>query len=276
MRRDFRKKRQTDKIIIYSVSGVLILTTIVLALLIYGDSLNKDSKNGGLSSDKIASIVENEVNLESASSNIGKSVEDSKNETKENNENHENEINTINSNRTEKTNTIDNTKNTNNVQSNTQTTSVVSNSKVESKTNNTHVRKQLEFQMPIEGEIVREFAKENLIYSDTLQEWVTHTGIDIKAEKTEVVQAAEDGTVKSIKNDPRYGLTIVIEHNDGYESVYANLLSSEFVSEGEKVIKGQSIGTVGNTAAFESVDEPHLHFEIIKDSIQVDPNLYLK
>ena len=46
--------------------------------------------------------------------------------------------------------------------------------------------------------------------------------------------------------------------------------------EGEKIEKGQSIGTVGNTAAFEIADEPHLHFEMIKDSTQVDPNIYIK
>ena len=101
-------------------------------------------------------------------------------------------------------------------------------------------------------------------------------GVDIKADKTTVVKAAEAGTIKSIKNDPRYGLTVVIDHGNGYESIYANLLTSEFVVENEKVKKGQSIGTVGNTAVFEVADEPHLHFEIQKDSIQVDPNLYMK
>ena len=136
--------------------------------------------------------------------------------------------------------------------------------------------KELNFEKPVEGEINREYAKENLIYSETLQEWTTHMGIDIKAEKTTVVKSAEAGTVKSIKNDPRYGLTIVIEHANGYQTVYANLLTSEFVVEGEKVEKGQSIGTVGNTAVFETADEPHLHFEILKDSIQVDPSIYIK
>ena len=42
------------------------------------------------------------------------------------------------------------------------------------------------------------------------------------------------------------------------------------------VEKGQSIGTVGNTAAFEIADTPHLHFEMMKDSNYVDPNIYLK
>ena len=136
--------------------------------------------------------------------------------------------------------------------------------------------KELSFQKPVEGEIVREFAQDNLVYSETLEEWVTHNGIDIKADKTTVVKAAEAGIVKSIKNDPRYGLTIVIEHDDVYQTVYSNLLTSEFVVEGETVEKGQSIGTVGNSAVFEIADEPHLHFEILKNSVQEDPSIYIK
>ena len=115
-----------------------------------------------------------------------------------------------------------------------------------------------------------------MLFSQTLQEWTIHTGIDIKADKTTVVKAAEAGTVKSIKNDPRYGLTIVVAHENGFETIYANLLTSEFVIEGEKVEKGQSLGTVGNTAAFEMADDTHLHFEILKDSVQVDPSIYIK
>ena len=101
-------------------------------------------------------------------------------------------------------------------------------------------------------------------------------GIDYQAEKTSIVKAVADGKIKTIKNDPRYGLTIVMEHKNGFTSMYANLLSSEFVVVGEEVIQGQTIATVGNTAAFEVADETHLHFELMKDGIHVDPNLYLK
>lgn len=72
------------------------------------------------------------------------------------------------------------------------------------------------------------------------------------------------------------GLTVVIEHNNGYSTVYSNLLTAEFVTVGESVKKGQTIGTVGNTATFEISDEPHLHFEILKDNVQIDPNMYIK
>jgi len=132
------------------------------------------------------------------------------------------------------------------------------------------------FEMPATGDIIRGFAEDNLVFSDTLQEWVTHPGIDIQADRTTVVKAAADGTVSAIKNDPRYGLTIIIDHVNGYQTVYANLLSSEFVKVGDKVTGGQSIGTVGNSAAFEIVDPPHLHFEILKDGTPVDPTLYIK
>ena len=136
--------------------------------------------------------------------------------------------------------------------------------------------KDPEFVIPVEGEILREYAKESLVYSPTLDEWITHNGIDIVAEKTTVVKASAEGTVKSIKNDPRYGLTVVIEHANGFSSVYSNLLTAEFIEEGENVEQGQTIGTVGNTATFEIADESHLHFEILKDDVSVDPELYIK
>ncbi len=272
MRRNARIKNKeskvlSDKIIIYSMIGVAILAVILIGLLIYSKSLSDEVREGTMSLEQMANITGNHTeNTESASTEIGKSVEESKNEINTTNEvqNTTNTNNTITNNVTQnKTNT---TSNTNNIVSSSNAT----------KTTNSETTKELEFEMPVDGEISREYAKDNLIYSETLKEWVTHMGIDIKAEKTTIVKAAEAGTIKSIKNDPRYGLTIVIEHDNGFQTVYSNLLTSEFVVEGEKVEKGQSIGTVGNTAVFEIADEPHLHFEILKDSIQVDPSIYLK
>ena len=132
------------------------------------------------------------------------------------------------------------------------------------------------FIKPVEGDIIKEFAQDNLVYSETLKEWITHNGIDIKADKTTIVKASSDGVIKSIKNDPRYGLTVIIQHNNGYETVYSNLLTAEFIKEQEEVKQGQTIGTVGNTAMFEIADENHLHFEILKDNQYLNPNEYIK
>ena len=140
----------------------------------------------------------------------------------------------------------------------------------------TESKKEIIFAKPTEGEIICEYAKDNLIYSETLKEWITHTAIDIKADKTSVIKSAADGVIKSIVNDPRYGLTIVIGHDEGYETVYSNLLTAEFVVVGEDVTQGQTIGTAGNTAAFESSMECHLHFELLKDGEYLDPTIYLK
>lgn len=280
MRRNFRKSSNSvdSKVITFSILGVLLLSTVVFGILMYGKSVNDGVRSGQLSVEQIASIKEKEQESESASTQMGKSIEEAEKENLKEDLSIKEEKSEENTNKTAETiesllnNTSNTEKQTEKKQDSTTTKNVTTSAKADPK----EVKKELSFQKPVEGEIMRQFAKENLVYSETLSEWVTHLGIDIKADKTTVVNSAEEGTIKSIKNDPRYGLTIVVSHQDGFETVYANLLSSEFVKEGDKVTKGQAIGTVGNTGVFESVDEPHLHFEILKDSIQVDPNLYIK
>ena len=137
-------------------------------------------------------------------------------------------------------------------------------------------KKELSFMAPCVGEIITDYADESLVYSKTLDEWTTHLGIDIKADKTSAVVCSEDGTVKSIKNDPRYGLTVTVSHEDGYETVYANLLSADFVKEGDKVNKNQTIGTVGESASFEVSDPPHLHFEMFLNGESINPTTLIK
>jgi murein DD-endopeptidase MepM/ murein hydrolase activator NlpD len=154
----------------------------------------------------------------------------------------------------------------------------VTNDTVDTSSENTTVvqEKPLEFCAPVAGEIITDYADESLIYSKTLDEWTTHLAIDIKANKTSAVCASESGIIKSIKNDPRYGLTIIISHKDGYESVYSNLLSADFFKEGDSVKKGDTIGTVGESASFEIAEVPHLHFEIYKDGESINPTTLLK
>ena len=305
MRRETRKKEEMDtKIIKLASIGVTILAVIVVALLIYGSKLNKEVKDGSLSSEQLASLVnktpDNLENTERTSTEMGKTVEEakkeenqtensSKNSTTNTNITNSTTTNSVKENTNKNSNTTnsltkkDNTSTTNNLTKQTtaqagknSTDSKNSSANETSKNDTKETYKELAFQKPVDGDIIKEFAKDNLLFSQTLQEWTVHTGIDIKAEKTTVVKSAEAGTVKSIKNDPRYGLTIVVSHDNGFETVYSNLLTSEFVVEGEKVDKGQSLGTVGNTAAFEVADDSHLHFEILKDSVQVDPSIYIK
>lgn len=275
-----KKNLLDDKITLYSIIGITGIILIIMGILIFTRGSDDSLKYGNSNTNKITGGVTNSVseNTESASTQIGKSV----NEAQENSTNTTNtsKANTTNTsaitNTTNTTSQTNNSKNTTNLKT-TNTTATKNNAETTAslQSQNKEENKQLSFIKPVDGDITTNFSKDELVYSLTLDEWTTHLGIDIKADKTTVVKAAEAGTVKSIKNDPRYGLTIVIDHGDGIESVYSNLLTSEFVVEGEKVDKGQTIGTVGNTVAFEIADEPHLHFEIWKNSEPVDPNTFI-
>lgn len=273
MRRNNRRpfnnneERESKKLIIISLSVLVIaILAFVITFMVYSNYLNRNVDISDFDTSPITDLGSinnnNELTSSEASSSIGKTV----NEMQES----ANEI----------TNSIDNTKIAINT-SNMVKESVNEESKTNVQTTSVEPKKEGKvldptFKKPVEGEITTEFAKETLIYSNTLQEWVTHNGIDIKADKTTVVKASADGTIKSIKNDPRFGITVVIEHVNGFSTVYANLLTAEFVKEKEQVKQGQTIGTVGNTATFEIADDAHLHFEILKDNENIDPNLYLK
>ena len=273
LKKDNLQKSLSDKIILYSIIGVAILSIIIVAVLIYSNKVKEEVKSGTMSLEEMTNIIED---TQSASTQMGKTVNEAQNtNSSTNTANTSNTMNAV-------TNTSTNTSKTNtsakssNTVANTTKQNTTTNAENIVKEENKEKAVELNFQKPVEGEVIKEYAQDNLVYSETLQEWVTHSGIDIKADKTTVVKSAEAGTIKSIKNDPRYGLTIVIDHGNNFQTVYSNLLTSEFVVEGEKVEKGQSIGTVGNTAVFEIADEPHLHFEILKDSLPVNPSEYIK
>ncbi|WP_010246328.1 M23 family metallopeptidase [Acetivibrio cellulolyticus] len=131
------------------------------------------------------------------------------------------------------------------------------------------------FSMPVFGDISLEYAQDKLVYSKTLDEWRSHAGLDLKAARGSAVKVAADGVVSEIKNDPRLGVTIIIDHSNGLKTVYANLASGDMVSPNQKVKQGEVIGAVGNSASFESAEPAHLHFEVLKNNKNVNPSDYL-
>jgi len=101
-----------------------------------------------------------------------------------------------------------------------------------------------------------------------------HPGIDINASIGTPVLASDNGVVKEISNSRArngYGMYVLIEHSNGYETFYAHL-NKTLVKEHEVILRGQVIGEVGNTGM---VIGPHVHFEIRKDGIAVDPADYI-
>ena len=263
-------KENEEKITIgMIISGIMIIAILITSLIVYLLNINSSKNNGEIASQeeiKTSDVQNDDDDFESVSIDIGKSVNEAKNEIQENTSN-------TNSNTGANTNTQKATSNT--TSGNTEaSTSKSTNKENTIKTENTTKKEEtteIKFSAPVKGEVLREFAKDSLVYSDTLEEWITHTGVDIKADKTTVVKAAAKGKVESIKNDPRYGLTVIVSHDGGYKTVYANLLTAEYVVEGEDLEEGQTIGTVGNSASFEVADDYHLHFELMKDGVYLNP-----
>lgn len=267
------EEAETKKLIYISIAVIIIaIITFVVTYVAYSKVLSKGSKTVGDINSKITELSSKQnEELYEASSQMGKSV----NEISSGNEESNTQKIAINTTNIEKetTNTVT-SKEVNKIEEKTNT--VITSNEVSNSNETTKKIEDPTFIKPLEGEIIVEYANENLVYSKTLKEWVTHNGIDIKGEKASVVKAASDGKIKFIKNDPRYGITVVIEHENGYESIYSNLLTAEFVKEGETIKQGQTIGTVGNTAVFEIAEESHLHFEILKDGKYLNPSEYIK
>lgn len=135
------------------------------------------------------------------------------------------------------------------------------------------------FMSPVTSdEIAKEFKIEELLYSATMNDYRTHSGIDISCEIGSAVCAFTDGVVESIHADPLMGQTIVLNHGDGLKSIYQNLALEipEGIIAGVEVHAGDLIGAVGETAIIECAEEPHLHFEVMQDNTFVDPKTYLK
>ncbi len=94
-----------------------------------------------------------------------------------------------------------------------------------------------------------------------------HQGIDIAAEVGTDVKAALDGMVISVRQSADFGLVVEVEHGGGLSTVYAHLDSAS-VKENQKVKKGNTLGTVGEGG---NATGPHLHFELRKDGLEIDP-----
>ena len=134
----------------------------------------------------------------------------------------------------------------------------------------------LVFVKPIKGEIIKIYSMDKLIYSKTLESWKTHDGIDIRADIGTNVKSIEKGIVEKIYDDSFLGTTVIIDHGQGYKSIYSNLEKNVTVEEKETIIKSKVIGKVGQTAIGEIKDDPHIHFMLMFNNQVIDPTSKIK
>ena len=122
---------------------------------------------------------------------------------------------------------------------------------------------------PVQGTIVYKFGRDTLASGGVIR-W---NGIGIGAPAGTPVRAVEGGLVGLVGNVGTYGLAVAVEHGNGYWSLYMQLQGAS-VKQGDKVVRGQTVGTVGGA---NSDYGPHLHFEIRgENQIALDPTAWLR
>lgn len=99
-----------------------------------------------------------------------------------------------------------------------------------------------------------------------------HHGVDIAGDFGDPVRAAAGGVVSFTGYVSLYGNTVIIDHPDGRQTLYAHLKHID-VSQGDRVARGAVIAAVGSTGRSTG---PHLHFEIKQGDTREDPLAYLR
>ncbi len=133
-----------------------------------------------------------------------------------------------------------------------------------------------ELALPTAGTLSKKHNNDIQVFYPTLEEYRVHLGIDIACAADAPVCAAADGEIAQIWNDPLMGWSMAISHSGDCVTVYKNLAKdmADGMEVGAKVLKGQLIGQVGNTAMTEIAEDPHLHMEMTVKGLQVDPLEY--
>ena len=126
---------------------------------------------------------------------------------------------------------------------------------------------------PLRGDVLTAFSMEELVYSPTLGDWRTHNGIDIAANTGCSVQAFADGVIDETGKDAM-GEYVIISHAAGFITKYMGLENIENLTVGKEIKSGEVIGTSGKCTG-ENVTDPHIHFEMSKDGVLVNPTDYL-
>lgn len=130
--------------------------------------------------------------------------------------------------------------------------------------------------MPVlNATISKSYSNSALQYNATLNQFEAHMGVDFVAEVGSNVYSVLDGQVLEVGSNYLKGNYVVIKHNNGLKSTYSSLGEDVAVSKGDKIKKGDIIGTVGCSAYSELEEGGHLHFELLDNDKKIDPAGYL-
>ncbi len=125
--------------------------------------------------------------------------------------------------------------------------------------------------MPVNGEVSHPFSNGELVKSETLGVWKTHDGCDILCPLGTEVKSMSSGIVKEIKEDPLWGVCVIVEQENGLEVHYCGLAKELDIKTGQSVQEGAIIGKTSDTCQAEIVQEPHLHLAVKQGGKWIDP-----
>ena len=127
------------------------------------------------------------------------------------------------------------------------------------------------YSLPLGTDILKDYSPEKMIYSATMGDWRTHSGVDFKAAEGEQVKAISYGTVTRIYDDTLWGTVVEIDHGNGVTAKYCGFNKDTLeIKKGNTVEGGSLLGYLG-TIPCEKSDLSHLHFEIYYNGENVEP-----
>lgn len=129
------------------------------------------------------------------------------------------------------------------------------------------------FCLPVDSAVTKKYSESEPVFSKTMNDWRTHTGLDFEAEENADIHSIGNGKVTKVIADQMWGYVIEIDYGS-FTARYCGIKQGTSVSIDDEVKMGDVIGKLG-TIPIESEDTPHLHFEAVKDGKTVDPMLVL-
>lgn len=122
--------------------------------------------------------------------------------------------------------------------------------------------------LPCEDEILKDYSP-TPTYDETMDDWRVHRAIDFACEKGTPVYSVGNGLVTKVYADTSYGYCIEIDYGD-FIGRYCGMEQGTTVKLDTVMKKGDTVGNTGDLPC-ESGQEPHFHFEVLKDGKNVDP-----
>lgn len=131
------------------------------------------------------------------------------------------------------------------------------------------------FSAPLSGKTAEGFSDGKLIYNNALADWRTHDGVDIVCAAGSDIRPAAAGAISEVYEDVRGGCAVV-DHKNGYTTLYAGLEDISGLSVGQELTPESVLGKIAEKTAGENVTEPHLHFEMMHDGENVNPTDFIQ